>query len=92
MRDDLVELNGFDERYAYGVERDDVEFLERIKRKRMNIIFVDSVIAIHQSHNLFFEKDPQIYSKLRNINHSLYAKTTAIENIIKANPNKIILQ
>lgn len=91
MREDLKELNGFDERYAFGIERDDVEFLMRIERKNMDIVFVDSVIVIHQTHTPFYYINEK-FQILRNINHSLFAKTTAIENIIKANPNKSILK
>jgi len=89
-KEDLIELNGFDERYAYGIERDDVEFLERVRRKKMNVVFVDSVVVIHQTHEQFSYNNKNS-NKLRNINHNLYAETTAKENIIKANPNKIII-
>jgi len=90
-REDLKELNGFDERYAFGIERDDVEFLTRIKRKGMNIVFVDDVIVIHQKHALFNYQNPRL-NELRNYNHRLFAQTTAIENIIKVNPTKTIIQ
>jgi len=91
MRSDLIELNGFDERYAYGVERDDVEFLTRIQRKNMNILIVDNILVVHQSHTPFYyvKKDSNVF---KNINHTLFSRTTAIENIIKANPDKIILK
>jgi len=90
-REDLKELNGFDERYAFGIERDDVEFLTRIKRKKMEIVFVDEVIVIHQSHTPFYYINQRL-NELRNKNHMLFAQTTARENIIKANPNKTIIE
>ena len=90
-RDDMMDLNGFDERYAHGVERDDVEFLVRIKRKGMNINFVDSVLVIHQSHPPFYYSTRE-FVELRAHNHDLFAKTTNLENIIRANPNKEIIK
>ena len=90
-RDDLVELNGFDERYANGVERDDVEFLERIKKKGMQIVFIDSVLVIHQTHPPFSytQKNAEL---LRKNNHALFARTTACETTIKVNPDKEIIK
>jgi len=90
-RKDLADLNGFDERYAYGIERDDIEFLDRIKRKKMQITFVKNAIVIHQSHPPFQYSQTDA-KELRLKNHQLYAKTTAVENIIRANPNKIIIR
>lgn len=89
-RDDLKELNGFDERYAFGIERDDVEFLDRIQRKGMDIVFVDDIVVIHQSHKPFYYSNYNS-KKLKDINHNLYKETTEKENIIKVNPLKIIL-
>jgi len=90
MRSDLIDLNGFDERYAFGVACDDDEFLIRIKRKKMNIVIVDDILTIHQSHNPFcyIQKNAGI---LRNINGALLAKTET-ETIIKANSNKTIIK
>jgi len=50
MSADLFDLGGFDERYAKGVGFDDDELIWRIKRKKMNIRFVDSEIVLHQNH------------------------------------------
>ena len=90
-RDDMKELNGFDERYANGIERDDVEFLVRIQRKKMNIVFVDNVLVIHQSHHPFYYSGVD-WNELRNHNHNLFAHTTNIETTIKVNPNKMIIR
>jgi glycosyltransferase involved in cell wall biosynthesis len=43
-------LKGFDTRYAYGIRYDDNEFLERIRRSRMNIEIIDDVTVLHQWH------------------------------------------
>jgi len=90
-RKDLIELNGFDERYANGIERDDIEFLDRIVRKKMKIVFIDDAIVIHQSHPPFQYSHTNA-KDLRLKNHQLYARTTAIENIVKVNPGKKILK
>lgn len=49
-RIDLLDLGGFDERYANGIGEDDIELVYRIVLKRMKIIFKDDVIALHQNH------------------------------------------
>lgn len=90
-RKDLSELNGFDERYANGIERDDAEFLERVGRKGMEIIFVDDKLVIHQKHEPVYYNQPES-NDLRKINHDLYRHTTATEKIIKVNPTKTILK
>ena len=89
-RKDLSELNGFDERYAHGIERDDAEFLERIKRKGMEIVFVDDLMAIHQKHEPVYYDQPDSKG-LRELNHKLFEETTAKENLIRVNPTKTII-
>lgn len=53
-RKDLIELNGFDERYAQGINFDDDEFIERIKKKGLEIKFVEEPWVIHQYHGKGF--------------------------------------
>lgn len=53
-RDDLKELNGFDEAFSMGFNYDDTEFIERIKNKKMNIMFVSDPYVIHQYHGKAF--------------------------------------
>lgn len=50
MTSDLVDLGGFDPRYALGHGYDDDEFIFRVKQKRMHIKFVDTKKVIHQNH------------------------------------------
>jgi len=90
-RNDMRKLNGFDERYANGIERDDVEFLVRIGRLKLNIKYVDSVIVVHQTHPPFYYSS-MTFPALRERNHKLFAETTNIEDIIRVNPNKIIIE
>ena len=47
---DLMDLGGFDERFANGVEFNKDEFADRIKKKNMNIEFIESPFCVYQ-HN-----------------------------------------
>ena len=49
-RKTLVELGGFDDRYALGVAFDDIELLVRIKKKGMNFRIIDQPLVLHQNH------------------------------------------
>jgi len=53
-RKNLIELNGFDERYAVGFNYDDDEFIQRIKKKELQIQFVEDPWVIHQYHGKGF--------------------------------------
>ena len=50
-RDDLIDLGGFDERYAHGMICGDSDFILRIRRKGMNVISVDNPYILHQYHD-----------------------------------------
>ena len=90
LREDLKDLNGFDERYAHGIDRDDHEFLTRIIRKGMNIKFIDSAIVIHQSHVSFSYQNPRTH-ELRKNNYKIFNELTSKETTIKVNLNKQII-
>jgi glycosyltransferase involved in cell wall biosynthesis len=70
-KNNLVELGGFDERYADGIGFDDNEFLLRIKRKNMLIKMIDNPFVLHQYHysgtpmsqqnRLLFGKNGKLY-------------------------------
>ena len=53
-RKNLIELNGFDEKYAVGFNYDDDELIERIKKKELQIQFVEDPWVIHQYHGKSF--------------------------------------
>lgn len=50
MANDLVDLGGFDPRFAMGYGYDDDDLIYRIKLKGMKIRFVDDLYVIHQNH------------------------------------------
>ena len=54
-KDDLDDLNGFDERYAQGVGYDDNELVARAKRKGMDCPIYDDLPVIHQFHPLVYD-------------------------------------
>lgn len=56
LREDLLELGGFDERYAHGIAHGDNDFLLRVQRKGMVLTSVESVYTIHQWHPPMLEK------------------------------------
>lgn len=47
---DLKSLGGFDELFSLGIAYDDDEFLSRIIKKKLNIIFIDNELVLHQNH------------------------------------------
>lgn len=55
-RKNLMDLNGFDERFAYGLGYDDNEFLHRIILKNLKIYYVDHPFVIHQYHKNYSKK------------------------------------
>jgi len=70
---DMLELGGFDERYAWGVDYGDDDFLLRVKRKGMNVISIDTPLCFHQWHEKMLFKpssnnisDLQLYQKVLN--------------------------
>jgi len=82
LRGDLDELNGFDERYAYGYDFDDMEFYTRIKRRNFNVWALeprDYPFTIHQYHrNTNTKKDNRR-------NRELYHNTTLKESGYRVN-------
>ena len=88
-RNNMSKLNGFDERFAYGVGYDDDEFLHRVKSLGLNPTIIDEASVIHQHH-------PSVYWNLPNPQHlgnknkELLYMTTFKENNYHA-PNIIEL-
>ena len=79
-RNDLLDLGGFDERYAHGIGVDDDEIIFRIKLKRMAIVFVDEVFVLHQNHYI---NSPILNTiEIRKIKDDLYADNLRLFNQI----------
>lgn len=51
MRDDLIDLGGFDERYSQGSGFDDNDFIIRVQRKKMEVNMVTEPFVVHQYHD-----------------------------------------
>lgn len=71
-RNDLQSLGGFDELYALGIAYDDDEFLSRIKKKNLEINFIDEELVLHQNHyspnsNSFQNRDYKMHLTVRNM-------------------------
>jgi GT2 family glycosyltransferase len=49
-RENLVKLNGFDERFAHGQNMDDVELIYRVKALGLELTFVEDPWVVHQYH------------------------------------------
>ena len=77
-KNQLDEIGGFDERYAYGISWDDNEILERIKRKGLNVTIVDNKKVLHQWHETFNYKMSN-HIELGKINRDLFHNVTLKE-------------
>lgn len=82
-RENLRDLNGFDERYAKGIGYDDDEILNRIRKKGLDIKIIDELSVIHQWHYSM----PTIkgFDKLLAINSMLYHFVTKKEKGYRGN-------
>jgi len=84
-KNNILKLNGFDERYAPGIGYDDDELIIRIKRLGLNLIIEDNISVIHQYHGTFFWNRPDS-DILTEKNRSLLYNVTLRETTYKANP------
>ena len=60
LRENLLQLEGFDTRYAEGIGYDDNEFLLRIKKLGLNINIANNCVVLHQWHyttSIYMRKD-----------------------------------
>ena len=73
MKENLNDLGGFDERYAKGIAKDDREFVVRIQKKGMNIVYVDDLFVVHQCHGYTNYGN----KKLVDINNKLFKETVS---------------
>lgn len=87
-RKNLIELNGFDERYAQGFNYDDDELIERIKKKGLEIKFVEDPWTIHQYHGKGFNNPLNPVSTQDN---ALFHKENLLNLSVRANNKENIL-
>lgn len=71
MKKDLNDLGGFDETFAKGIAKDDREFVVRVKKKGMNIIYVDDLFVVHQCHGYTNYSNKKLVDK----NNKLFQET-----------------
>jgi glycosyltransferase involved in cell wall biosynthesis len=88
-RTNMQKLNGFDERFAYGIACEDNEFIARVDRLGLSKIISDDISTIHQWHSATYWALPNA-TGLRVHNGKLLDMIYQ-EKIIKVNPNKIII-
>ena len=54
-RKNLMQLNGFDEKFAQGQDMDDVEFIYRVKALGLELKFVEDPWVVHQYHRKTYD-------------------------------------
>ncbi len=89
MAKDLVDLGGFDPRYALGHGFDDDELIFRIRLKKMKIKFVDDIIVLHQNHYIksisVDEQEVKYLNDRAARNKLIFQSITTRSNVYRAN-------
>jgi len=70
-KEKLINLGGFDEKFANGIGYDDDEFLRRVK-KVCNFKIIDNPFVFHQWHYNYENFDKERHDYLVNINKKLF--------------------
>jgi glycosyltransferase involved in cell wall biosynthesis len=86
-RNSMAKLNGFDERFAYGIGYDDDEIIVRIRKLGLNMIIEDKLSVIHQYHSSLWE--PPNAAQLCEKNRLLIENYTRRENKCSVNLIKL---
>lgn len=79
---DLNSLGGFDELFALGIAYDDDEFLSRIKKKKLNIIFIDHQLVLHQNH---YNPESQSFQNREHKMHLMARNARLLEKLLQKN-------
>lgn len=83
LREDLLnKLGGFDERFAFGFDSGDLDFIRRVKEIGMNVISIDDPLTYHQWHPPYLWSEFIERTDVSNLSgYSLY------DYIVKNEPN-----
>lgn len=76
-KENMNDLNGFDERYSNGIGFDDDEFLFRVKLKGLNVEIHDEPFAVHQWHY----SENNFFANVDNIDEAVRKNQMIFENI-----------
>jgi len=94
MAKDLVDLGGFDPRYALGYGFDDDDLIYRIKLKGMKVKFIDQHIVLHQNHYIKPSSDideiPKYQNEKADRNKYIFDHITSTSYVYRANYLKIV--
>lgn len=60
---DMIDLGGFDERFADGHGFDDTDFAARVVKKKMDVKLIDKPFCLHQFHTSVLEHIPDFRIK-----------------------------
>jgi len=90
-RDNLVDLGGFDERYADGIAFDDNELLVRINRKGLKLKIIDTHTVLHQWHYSSNNYQKVNTAALIEKNRRLLHDVTMVESEWRVNKNSWLL-
>lgn len=89
MRKDLIDLGGFDSRYALGYGYDDDDLIYRIRLKGMKVRFVDHLFVLHQNHyvksNIINEEVQQLRRQMSDRNKLIFETITLPSSVYRAN-------
>ncbi len=66
-------INGFDEEYVHGIAYDDNDFINRVRRARLNIVERDDLLITHIGHTPAYI-DPVKRKELERVNWLVYHK------------------
>lgn len=83
LKEDLINnLGGFDERFAFGFDSGDIDFIRRVKEIGMNVLMIDDPLTYHQWHPPYLWTEFVNRTDVSNLSgYSLY------DHIVKNEPN-----
>jgi hypothetical protein len=84
LKVDMDKLGGFDERFAFGYQSGDLDFIRRVRNSGMNVISIDNPLTYHQWHPPYLFNEFSVREKVSNLSsNSLY------DYIVKNEPDTL---